>query len=124
MERELSNKALMGDAMGQFSLNIATGLLGLITYYYTDIVGVSAGLVGTIMLLTKVIDAFADIGMGVVVDRTRSRHGQARPWLLWMSIPLFVLIILMFSVPDVSPGAKVVYAVVTNLIFSYVFIHR
>ncbi|MEK6991404.1 glycoside-pentoside-hexuronide (GPH):cation symporter [Paenibacillus sp. FSL K6-1566] len=117
MERELSNKALMGDAMGQFSLNIATGLLGLITYYYTDIVGVSAGLVGTIMLLTKVIDAFADIGMGVVVDRTRSRHGQARPWLLWMSIPLFVLIILMFSVPDVSPGAKVVYAVVTNLIF-------
>ena len=117
MERELSNKALMGDALGQFSLNIATGLLGIITYYYTDIVGVSAGLVGTIMLLTKAIDAFADIGMGVLVDRTRSRHGQARPWLLWMMIPLFVSILLLFSVPDGSPNVKVAYAVATNLLF-------
>ncbi|WP_372631126.1 MFS transporter [Cohnella sp.] len=116
-ERELSNKDLMGDALGQFSLNIATGLLGIIMYYYTDIVGVSAGLVGTIMLLTKAIDAFADIGMGVLVDRTRSRHGQARPWLLWMVLPLFVSILLLFSVPDMSPSAKIVYAVVTNFLF-------
>ncbi|WP_051251138.1 MFS transporter [Paenibacillus harenae] len=117
MSRELSNKALAGDAMGQFSLNIATGLLGMITYYYTDIVGVSAGLVGTIMLLTKALDAMADIGMGVLVDRTKSRHGQARPWLLWMIVPLFVSILLLFSVPDMSPNAKVAYAVATNILF-------
>ncbi|MCR2806267.1 MFS transporter [Paenibacillus soyae] len=122
MERELSNKALAGDAMGQFSLNIATGLLGIITYYYTDIVGVSAGLVGTIMLLTKALDAFADIGMGVLVDRTRSRHGQARPWLLWMTVPVFASILLLFCVPDISSSAKIAYAVTTNLVF-FVFVY-
>ncbi|MNO14175.1 Inner membrane symporter YicJ [compost metagenome] len=117
MKRELTNRALLGDAMGQLGLNISSGLLGLVTYYYTDIVGVAAGLVGTIMLLTKVIDAGADIAMGVIVDRTRSKHGQARPWLLWMSIPLLVSILLIFSVPNVGPTAKITFAVLTNIIF-------
>lgn len=117
MKRELTNKALIGDGVGQFSLNLASALVGLAMYYYTDIVGVSAGLVGTIMLLTKALDALADIGMGVMVDRTRSKHGQARPWLLWMAIPLFISIVLMFSVPDMDSTSKVIYAVVTNLIF-------
>jgi len=61
--REISNKGLIGDATGQFALNIVSGLLGLITYYYTDIVGVSAAVVGSIMLITKVLDAVADIGI-------------------------------------------------------------
>ncbi|MBB6634624.1 MFS transporter [Cohnella thailandensis] len=122
MERELSNKALAGDAMGQFALNIGTGLLGMITYYYTDIVGVSAGIVGTIMLMTKAIDAFADVGMGVLVDRTRSKHGQARPWLLWMMVPLFASILLLFSVPDIGRDAKIAYAVATNILF-FVFVY-
>jgi glycoside/pentoside/hexuronide:cation symporter, GPH family len=117
MERELSNKSLAGDAMGQFSLNVATGLLGIITYYYTDIVGVSAGLVGTIMLFTKAVDALADVGMGVLVDRTKTKHGQARPWLLWMVIPMFLSILLLFSVPDVDPTVKIAYAVLTNFLF-------
>ncbi|NQX47994.1 MFS transporter [Paenibacillus tritici] len=117
MKRELTNRALLGDAMGQFGLNIASGLLGLVTYYYTDIVGVAAGLVGTIMLLTKVIDAGADVAMGVMVDRTRSKHGQARPWLLWMTIPLLISTLLIFSVPNVGATAKITFAVVTNLLF-------
>ncbi|WP_337098525.1 MFS transporter [Paenibacillus sp. YIM B09110] len=121
MSRELSHKSLMGDAMGQFSLNIATGLLGMITYYYTDIVGVSAGLVGTVMLMTKAVDAFADIAMGALVDRTRSKHGQAKPWLLWTIIPLFVSIVLLFSVPDIGHDAKIAYAVATNVLF-FVFV--
>lgn len=122
MERELSNKALAGDAAGQFALNIGTGLLGMITYYYTDIVGVSAGIVGTIMLMTKAIDAFADVGMGVLIDRTRSKHGQARPWLLWMIGPLLLSILLLFSVPDIGHDAKIVYAVATNILF-FVFVY-
>lgn len=117
MKRELSNKALAGDAMGQFALNIGTGLMGMITYYYTDIVGVSAGIVGTIMLATKAVDALADVGMGVLVDRTRSKHGQARPWLLWMIIPFFLSILLLFSVPDMGQEAKIAYAVATNMLF-------
>lgn len=117
MNRELSNKALAGDAMGQFALNIGTGLLGMITYYYTDIAGVSAGIVGTVMLATKAIDAIADVGMGVLVDRTKSKHGQARPWLLWMILPFFFSILLLFAVPDMGHDAKIAYAVATNMLF-------
>nr|WP_286672466.1 glycoside-pentoside-hexuronide (GPH):cation symporter [Cohnella hashimotonis] len=113
---------MAGDAAGQFALNISSGLLGIITYYYTDIVGVSAGIVGTIMLMTKAIDAFADVGMGVLVDRTRSKHGQARPWLLWMMGPLLLSILLLFSVPDIGHDAKIVYAVATNILF-FVFVY-
>ncbi|MGV2966272.1 MFS transporter [Paenibacillus sp. AGC30] len=115
--REIPTKKLIGDSMGQFGLNISSGLLGLITYYYTDVVGVSAAVVGTVMLLTKVLDAFADIGMGVLVDRTKTKYGQARPWLLWMTIPMFISLFLMFSVPDISSTGKIIYAVITNLVF-------
>lgn len=90
-------------------------------FFYTDIVGVSAGLVGTILLLTKIIDSGADIGMGYIVDRTRSKHGQARPWLLRMIIPMFLLTLLMFTVPDISYAGKMVYIVVSNLLF-YIFL--
>lgn len=116
-EREITTKRLIGDSMGQLALNTSSGLLGLITYYYTDIVGVSAALVGTVLLITKILDAFADVGMGVLVDRTKSKYGQARPWLLWMTIPMFISLILLFSVPDISATGKIVYAVVTNLLF-------
>lgn len=121
MERELTTKELIGDSAGSIALSIMTALLGLMTFYYTDIVGVSAGVVGTALLFTKLLDAGADIGMGVLLDRTRSKHGQARPWSLRMIIPIFVSILLLFSVPDLSPGAKITYAVITNIIF-YIFV--
>ncbi|MCP1133650.1 glycoside-pentoside-hexuronide (GPH):cation symporter [Paenibacillus polysaccharolyticus] len=121
MERELTKKELFGDTAGSVSLSIMTALLGLMTFYYTDVVGVSAGVVGTALLFAKLLDAGADIGMGVLIDRTRSKHGQARPWLLRMIIPIFVSIFLLFSVPDLSPGAKLTYAVLTNILF-YIFV--
>ncbi|MGG4141781.1 MFS transporter [Paenibacillus algorifonticola] len=117
MSRERTNRSLAGDAMGQFGLNISTGLVGMMMYYYTDVVGVSAAIVGTIMMLTKILDALADVGMGVLVDRTKSRHGQAKPWLLWMTLPMFASIFLLFSMPDLSSGSKITYAVITNLLF-------
>lgn len=121
-EREIPTRRLIGDSMGQVGLNISAGLMGLITYYYTDVVGVSAAVVGTVLLLTKILDAFADVGMGLLVDRTKSKYGQARPWLLWMTIPTFVSLLLVFSVPDISPTGKIIYAVLTNLIF-YIFVY-
>ncbi|MGG1617751.1 MFS transporter [Paenibacillus sp. NRS-1782] len=117
LKREITTRRLIGDSMGQFALNISSGLLGLITYYYTDVVGVSAAIVGTVLLITKILDAFADVGMGVLVDRTKSKYGQARPWLLWMAIPMFVSLFLVFSVPDISNTGKIIYAIITNLLF-------
>ena len=58
------------DSLGQFSLNIISGLVGQLTYFYTDKVGIAAGAIATMLLICKVIDAFTDIFMGHIVDHT------------------------------------------------------
>ncbi|MES9686688.1 glycoside-pentoside-hexuronide (GPH):cation symporter, partial [Bacillus sp. JJ353] len=89
----------------------------MLTYYYTEIVGISAGLVGTIIFLSRIFDGISDVAMGYVVDNTRSKHGKARPWLLWLAVPFSISGILVFSVPDIGTTGQVVYAVITNLLF-------
>lgn len=104
----------LGDGVGQVALNSITGLVAMLTYFYTDKVGIAAATVGTIMLISKIIDAFTDLIMGKVVDNTKSKYGKARPWMLWTSIPTLLAIILLFTVPaDVSATTKSVYAFIT-----------
>ncbi len=88
-----------------------------IVYYYTDVIGVAAGIIGSIMLFSRVFDGVSDIAMGYVIDKTTSRHGKARPWLLWLAVPFAVSAVLLFAVPDVSPFWQTVYIAVTyNLV--------
>jgi GPH family glycoside/pentoside/hexuronide:cation symporter len=97
----------LGDGAGQLALNAIAGMGGIVVYYYTDKVGVAAATVGTILLFAKLIDAITDLIMGWVMDRTRSRWGTARPWLLWMTIPTFLAIVGLFLVPpDASAGVQ------------------
>lgn len=104
----------IGDGAGMVALNAISGLIGMLTYFYTDKVGIAAATVGTIMLITKVINAFTDLVMGKVVDMTKSKYGKARPWLLWTTIPTLLAIILLFTVPaDASATLKNVYALIT-----------
>ncbi len=85
---------------GDFGCNIIyTSMTAFLLFYYTDYAGVSAAAVGTIMLVSRVFDGISDIIMGVIVDRTKSRFGKARPWLLRMCIPFAVSGVLLFSVP-------------------------
>lgn len=105
----------LGDGMGQFGLNIISGMVGILIYFYTDKVGIAAGAAGTIMFLAKLVDAVTDLVMGWVVDRTKSRWGRARPWLLWMAGPAFIAVVLLFTVPAASgDGTKFAYALITN----------
>lgn len=105
-----------GDGAGQFALNSITGLVGMLTFFYTDKVGMAAGTVGTILLLSRIFDAFTDIGMGRLVDKTKSKYGKARPWLLWMIIPTFLAIILLFTVPvNASSTFNNIYVFLTVL---------
>ncbi len=88
-----------------------------IVYYYTDVIGVAAGIIGSIMLFSRVFDGVSDIAMGYVIDKTTSRHGKARPWLLWLAVPFAISAVLLFAVPDVSPFWQTVYIAVTyNLV--------
>ena len=92
-------------------------------FYYTDYAGVSAMAVGTIMMISRVFDGISDIIMGVIVDRTHSRFGKARPWILRMCIPFAISGILMFSVPaSWSSTPKLVYVFITyNLVSTVIY---
>lgn len=100
---------------GDFGCNIIyTAMSAFLIFYYSDYAGVNTLAVGTIMLVSRVFDGVSDIIMGVIVDRTKSRFGMARPWLLRMCIPFAVSGILLFSVPaGMSETAKLVYVFVT-----------
>jgi GPH family glycoside/pentoside/hexuronide:cation symporter len=87
-----------------------------ILIFYTDTFGISAAAAGTIMFIARLWDMASDPLMGVISDRTRTRWGKFRPYILWMAIPYSVLAVLAFSTPDLGPQGKIIYAAVTYLL--------
>ncbi|MBO5474261.1 MAG: MFS transporter [Lachnospiraceae bacterium] len=109
---------------GDFGCNIIyTAMSAFLMFYYTDYAGVSALAVGTIMMVSRIFDGISDIIMGVIVDRTKSRFGKARPWLLRMCIPFAVSGVLLFSVPTSwAATPKLVYVFITyNLVSTVIY---
>lgn len=107
----------VGDGAGQIALNSITCLVGMLTYFYTDKVGIAAGTVGTILLVAKLFDAVSDLFMGRLIDKTKSRFGKIRPWFLWTALPTLIIIIALFTVPvDASSSIKNSYALITNIL--------
>ncbi|MDD3413157.1 MAG: MFS transporter [Lachnospiraceae bacterium] len=86
------------------------------TLYYTDSVGISAAVVGTMMLIARFFDGVSDVAMGTVIDKTNTKMGKARPWFLISIIPLILSLLLVFNVPQ-SLGAtgKIVYMYITYI---------
>lgn len=116
IKKSMTKSQIMGDAVTQFTLNTISGLIGMLTYFYTDIIGLAAATAGTILFISKIVDAFTDIIMGRIVDKTNTKYGKARPWLLWMIIPTFLAIVLLFTVPSkASNTVKIIYALSTNI---------
>lgn len=108
---------------GNLAANLLIGTAAqFITYFYTEQVGISAAVAGTILFLARLFDGATDIGMGIVVDKTDSKYGKARPWLLWMAIPYGLAIVLLFSSPNFGETGRIVYAFLTYL-FAVGFIY-
>jgi Na+/melibiose symporter-like transporter len=84
--------------------------------FYTDVFGISGATAGTIILVARLWDAFFDPVMGVLADRTNTRWGRFRPWVLWTSIPWAVFMVLAYSTPHFAQPMKIVYAFVTNIL--------
>lgn len=120
VQRTMRRKDFLGDSLGQFALNSMSGLVGQMTYFYTDKVGVAAGAVATILLICKIVDAFTDLIMGNIVDHTKPGKEKYRPWLLKAGIPAGILTVLMFTVPKGSSGLQIAYLLITNLLFTAV----
>lgn len=89
--------------------------------YYVDVFGLTAAAVGTMFLVTKLVDAFTDIIMGMVADRTKTRWGRFRPWILWMAIPYGIIGYSMFANPDLSSNGKLIYAYLTYSLMMLVY---
>lgn len=93
------------------SLAINVLVMGYLTYYLTDVIGMSAGLVGGLLLASKVFDGVTDILVGFVIDRTHSRLGKARPYQAFI-LPCWLLTILLFAIPQMGTGGQAVYVFV------------
>ena len=110
--------------LGDSACNVVYGLCStLLTFFYTDYVGINAFVVGMIFLITRLFDGVSDIIMGFITDRTKSKYGKARPWILWMSVPYAVTFILLFLVPaNASQTIQAIYIFVTyNLVNTIVY---
>lgn len=111
----------LGDGLGQIPLNIMSGLVGQLTYFYTEKVGLAAGMIGTMLLVAKLFDAVTDLIMGKIMDAGHSPKGKCRPWFLRMAIPTLVMTVMMFTVPkNAGSGFQMAYVLITNILLSAV----
>lgn len=111
-----------GYALGDGAANIAwRGVATFLFIFYTDVFGLTPGSVGLLMLIARSSDGFSDILMGVVGDRTNTKYGKFRPWILWTAVPLGVTLSLLFTSPDLSETGKIVYAYSTYIIFTLLY---
>ena len=92
----------------------------LLIYFYTNVVGISAGAVGMIMLLSRIFDGFSDVLMGTIIDRTHSKYGKARIWILRLAVPYALAAVLLFIMPPLGNMGKIIYAFVTYNIMNTV----
>ncbi|KJV25645.1 glycoside-pentoside-hexuronide (GPH):cation symporter [Pantoea sp. SM3] len=118
----LSFREKLGYGMGDAGCNMIGGAIMLfLNYFYTDVFGLAPALVGTLLLSVRVLDAVTDPIMGAIADRTQSRWGRFRPWLLWVSVPYVLFSVLMFTTPEWSYDNKVIWAFVTYFLMSLTY---
>lgn len=107
---------------GDFASSMFWKLFSMfLLFFYTDIYGLPAAAVGTMILITRIWDAINDPMMGVIADRTNSRWGKFRPYLLFGSMPFAIIGIITFSTPDLNPSGKLVYAYVTYTLMMMIY---
>jgi len=125
-EQKLSIKEKLGYACGDVASNFYWRVFDVFLFiFYTDVFGIPAAAVGTMMLVTRLVDAFSDPLMGALADRTQTKYGKFRPYLLWGILPLAAAGVLTFTVPDLDESGKIVWAYATYIfmMLAYTFIN-
>ena len=110
----LSVKEKVAYGLGDMASNFYNGFFGIfLLYYYTDVWGIHPGHAALMFLVTRWADAFTDPAMGLIADRTNTRWGKYRPYILWTIIPYALLGYLLFLGPNFGDTGKLIYAYVT-----------
>lgn len=118
----LSKKEKIAYGLGDTASNIIFQTVMLfLTFFYTDIFGISPAVVGTLFLVVRVIDAVTDPIMGALTDATHTKYGSYRPYLLWLAIPFAVISVITFTTPAMDDGNKIIYAFVTYTLLMLVY---
>ena len=120
MRTECTEKDIWLFSTGNIANCLIFNMVGLyIMYYYTNILGVSAAVAGTIFMVARLVDAFTDPLMGMVVDRTNTRRmGKYRPFITYGAPFLGIAFVLLFTTPNISPQGKVIYAYISYIFYS------
>lgn len=119
---KLSVKEKIGYSLGDLAANlIFQTLMTFLAFFYTDVYKIPADTAAVIIFVGGIFGAFFNIAMGIIADRTNTRWGKFRPWVLWTAIPFGVIALLAFSTPDLGENGKVVYALTTYFLLVIVY---
>jgi sugar (glycoside-pentoside-hexuronide) transporter len=119
---KITVKEKVGYAFGDAAANfVFQTMLVFQLAFYTDTFGITAAAAGTLFLVVRVWDAVFDPVMGVVADRTNTRWGKFRPWVLWTAVPFGIVGFLAFTTPPFGPQGKLLYAYVTYIALMMVY---
>jgi len=122
MNQKVSVLEKIGYSLGDGAANIAwRGVATFLFIFYTDVFGLNPAAVGLLFLVARFSDGISDVVMGIVGDRTNSKYGKFRPWVLWTAIPLGAILSLLFTAPDLSDSGKIIYAYTTYILFTLIY---
>lgn len=118
----MKSSKILGYGMGSLGKDFALGVISsYLLVFYTDVLGITAAAGGFILVVTKIWDAINDPIMGSIVDRTNTKWGRFRPYILFIPIPLAIFSMLCFVAPNFSTSGKFIYALVTYTITGMLF---
>lgn len=96
-------------------------IMSQLLFFYTDVFGLAAVGAGIMIGVSRLLDAFFDVVIGMTADRTKTRWGKFRPYILWGAVPLAVAAVLAFSTPSFGPSGKLIYAYITFIFFMFMY---
>ncbi|MGV8096914.1 MAG: MFS transporter [Mangrovibacterium sp.] len=112
----------IGYSLGDLAANlIFQTLMTFLAFFYTDVYKIAPATASVIIFTGGMIGAFFNPVMGIIADRTMTRWGKFRPWILWTAVPFGVMAMLAFSTPNFSPGGKIAYAMITYMLLVIVY---
>ena len=119
---KLSLKEKIGYGFGDAASSMFWKIFGMYSlFFYTDVFGITAAAAGTMFLVARLWDSFFDVFVGILADRTKTRWGKYRPYLLWFAIPFAVMGAITFFAPDFAQTGKLIYAYITYSLMMIVY---